>query len=93
MLTQIGYADTGPQLLDEFVGQNFRGMMVSLQKKYNYETTDAELESFVSLEEDRVIAKLKQSLKPCVGVDDESVPPPRSHSRLFSHQRHLGSRS
>jgi len=25
---------TGPQLLKEFVGQNFRGMMVSLQKKY-----------------------------------------------------------
>jgi hypothetical protein len=86
ILTRIGHTDSGPQLLDEFVGQNFRGMMVSLQKKYKYETTDAELESFVSLEEDRVIAKLKQSLKPCVGVDDESVPlPPRM--RAPSHAR------
>jgi len=62
---------TGPQLMSEFVGQNFRGMMISLKAKYKYEMSDADLERYVSLEEDRVIAKLKQSLKPCVGVDEE----------------------
>ncbi|RDW73448.1 putative HAD superfamily hydrolase [Coleophoma cylindrospora] len=62
---------TGPQLLSEFVGQNFRGMMVSLQKKFGYEMDAAELEKYVSREEDQVIAKLKAALKPCVGVDAE----------------------
>jgi len=62
---------TGPQLLAEFVGQNFRGMMVSLQKKYGYEMSPDELEKYVSREEDQVIAKLKAELKPCVGVDAE----------------------
>jgi len=61
---------TGPQLLSEFVGQNFRGMMVSLKAKYKYEMGDDELEKYVSSEEDKVIAKLKSDLKPCVNVDD-----------------------
>jgi hypothetical protein len=77
--------DSGPQLLNEFVGQNFRGMMISLKAKYKYEMTDAELESYVNLEEDRVIAKLKQSLKPCVGVDDEYVSFPSLHAQPNSH--------
>ncbi|KAJ5043175.1 uncharacterized protein L3040_004556 [Drepanopeziza brunnea f. sp. 'multigermtubi'] len=62
---------TGPQLLHEFVGQNFRGMMVSLKAKFKYEMDDAELEKYVSSEEDKVIAKLKAQLKPCVGADQE----------------------
>ncbi|RFU28305.1 hypothetical protein B7463_g8047, partial [Scytalidium lignicola] len=62
---------TGPQLLSEFVGQNFRGMMLSLQKKYNYAMDPAELESYVSREEDQVIAKLRAALRPCEGVDAE----------------------
>lgn len=45
--------------------------MISLKSKFGYEMSDAELEKYVSLEEDRVIEKLKQSLRPCVGVDDE----------------------
>jgi len=60
---------TGPQLLSEFVGQNFRGMMVSLKAKYKYDMGDDELEKFVSREEDQVIAKLKAALQPCEGVD------------------------
>ncbi|KAG9248225.1 HAD-like domain-containing protein [Calycina marina] len=60
---------TGPQLLNEFVGQNFRGMMVSLKAKFKYEMDQDELEKFVSREEDQVITKLKAALKPCVGVD------------------------
>jgi len=62
---------TGPQLLNEFVGQNFRGMMISLQAKYGYEMSAEELETYVSKEEDRVITKLRAELKPCVGVDAE----------------------
>jgi len=62
---------TGPQLLSEFVGQNFRGMMVSLKAKFKYEMDDAELETYVSKEEDKVIAKLKEKLRPCEGVDAE----------------------
>jgi len=60
---------TGPQLLSEFVGQNFRGMMVSLKAKYKYDMPDAELEKYVSREEDRVIAKLRAALQPCEGVE------------------------
>jgi hypothetical protein len=70
---RTGRTDSGPQLLNEFVGQNFRGMMISLKAKFGYQMGDDELEKYVSLEEDRVIEKLKQSLRPCVGVDDESV--------------------
>ncbi|KAK2628401.1 hypothetical protein QTJ16_001504 [Diplocarpon rosae] len=62
---------TGPQLLSEFVGQNFRGMMVSLQAKYKYDMPDAELERYVLAEEDRVIAKLQADLRPCAGADLE----------------------
>lgn len=45
--------------------------MVSLKAKYKYEMADAELETYVSKEEDKVIAKLKASLRPCVGADAE----------------------
>jgi len=62
---------TGPQLLSEFVGQNFRGMMVSLKTKFKYDMTDEELETYVTREEDQVISKLKEKLQPCVGVDAE----------------------
>lgn len=60
--------------------------MISLKAKYNYEMSDAELETYVSLEEDRVIAKLKQSLKPCEGVDAEFVSFPVSMP-FHSHTR------
>jgi HAD superfamily hydrolase (TIGR01509 family) len=46
-------------------------MMVSLQKKFGYKMSPAELETYVLREEDQVIAKLKAELKPCVGVDAE----------------------
>ncbi|EQB45035.1 hypothetical protein GCG54_00001596 [Colletotrichum gloeosporioides] len=62
---------TGESLIVEFVGQNFRGMMLGLQKRYGFEMTDDELETYVRREEDAVIAKLKASLKPCPGVDEQ----------------------
>jgi HAD superfamily hydrolase (TIGR01509 family) len=73
ILAERGISDryTGPALLNDFVGQNFRGMLTSLKAKYNYEMTPDQLEHYVSKEEDQVIAKLKASLRPCINVDAE----------------------
>lgn len=62
---------TGDQLIKDFVGQNFRGMMVSLQKKYNFEIPADKLEGYVTKEEDKVIAKLEAKARPCVGASEE----------------------
>lgn len=61
---------TGSRLIVEFVGQNFRGMLMTLKERYGFELTADELETYVSREEDVVIAKLKEGLRPCPGVDD-----------------------
>ncbi|KAL2126166.1 hypothetical protein VTI74DRAFT_1556 [Chaetomium olivicolor] len=45
-------------------------MMVSLQQRYGFSMTDAELEDYVRREEDVVIAKLKEKLVSCPGVDE-----------------------
>jgi len=72
ILENLGVADrfTGDQLIVSFVGQNFRGMMMSLQKKYNFELPPEELEYYVKEEEHAVIAKLNAKAKPCYGVMD-----------------------
>ncbi|KAG7093831.1 hypothetical protein E1B28_007470 [Marasmius oreades] len=62
---------TGEQLLSDFVGQNFRGMLQSLQRKHNFDIPPEEMEKYVSLEEDRVIAKLKEKLQPCEGANEQ----------------------
>ncbi|KAF7542874.1 hypothetical protein G7046_g10098 [Stylonectria norvegica] len=62
---------TGDTLIKEFVGQNFRGMLVSLQKLHAIEISPEDLEIYVKKEEDAVIAKLKEALKPCPGVDEQ----------------------
>lgn len=61
---------TGDQLIKDFVGQNFRGMMISLQAKYKFEMDKDELEAYVTKEEDKVIAKLEAKAKPCVGANE-----------------------
>ncbi|KAJ7282646.1 putative HAD superfamily hydrolase [Mycena rebaudengoi] len=60
---------TGHQLFIEFVGQNFRGMMSSLQTKFSFTLPPAEFTAYVTREEDAVIAKLRAALRPCEGVD------------------------
>lgn len=62
---------TGETLIKEFVGQNFRGMLTSLQSAHGIEISPEEMESYVTREEDAVIAKLRQSLRPCAGVDEQ----------------------
>lgn len=44
--------------------------MVSLQEKYNFKMSDEEFQKYVTMEEDRVIANLKEKLEPCKGVND-----------------------
>ncbi|KAF2224070.1 phosphoglycolate phosphatase [Elsinoe ampelina] len=58
---------TGPELLSDFVGQNFRGMMVSLQKKYNITIPDDEFEEYVARELGKVIETLEKKAQPCPG--------------------------
>lgn len=60
---------TGESLIVEFVGQNFRGMLTTLQQRYNFTIGPEDMEKYVLAEEDVVIAKLKAALKPCPGVD------------------------
>ena len=62
---------TGPGLMENFVGQNFRGMMVSLQKKHHFTLTDDEFEHYVNQELAQVIATLEKKAKPCEGVMPE----------------------
>lgn len=59
----------GETLIKEFVGQNFRGMLTSLQERHGLQISDADMEKYVTKEEDAVIAKLRASLRPCPGVD------------------------
>lgn len=61
-----GYS--GPQLLSEFVGQNFRGMMGGLEKKHDFTIPPAEFDAYVSRELDSVIANLRKKALPCEGV-------------------------
>lgn len=58
---------TGPELLKDFVGQNFRGMMMSLQAKYNIEIPKDELEDYVARELGKVIETLEAKAQPCPG--------------------------
>ncbi|KAI9892662.1 MAG: hypothetical protein M1814_001356 [Vezdaea aestivalis] len=57
---------TGPQLLSDFVGQNFRGMMKNLQAIHNFTITPEEEEENVKGEEIQVIATLEEKAQPCV---------------------------
>lgn len=62
---------TGESLIVEFVGQNFRGMLTTLQKENGIDIAPDDMDKYVRMEEDAVIAKLKTSLKPCPGVDEQ----------------------
>ncbi|KAF2179487.1 HAD-like protein [Zopfia rhizophila CBS 207.26] len=58
-------------LLEDFVGHNFRGMLKGLQKKHNFEMSDAELEDFVQRELGAVTRKLSEKAVECPGVTRE----------------------
>lgn len=60
---------TGDTLIKEFVGQNFRGMMRSLQERYGFELPEHEAEQYVHEEENIIVNKLSAHGLPCAGVD------------------------
>ncbi|EKG15058.1 Haloacid dehalogenase-like hydrolase [Macrophomina phaseolina MS6] len=72
ILEKKGISDryTGPSLLKDFVGQNFRGMMVSLTKKYHFELAPEEFDAYVERELGKVIEKLEAKAEPCPGVPE-----------------------
>lgn len=73
ILEKHGFSDryAGSDLIQDFVGQNFRGMMISLQAKYKFELSKDDLEEYVKREEDEVILKLNEKAQPCVGATEE----------------------
>lgn len=62
---------TGPELLETFVGQNFRGMMGGLQKQYNFKMEDKEIDEYVERELGEVIKKLDAKAEPCDGAFEQ----------------------
>lgn len=59
---------TTDQLLEDFVGHNFRGMLKALQPKHDFTMTDEELNEYVEMELGRVTKKLSQKAVECPGV-------------------------
>jgi beta-phosphoglucomutase-like phosphatase (HAD superfamily) len=59
------------ELLTDYVGMNFRSMLVKMQEIYKFTIPPAELEARVSQEVDRVVAKLEQKAEPCEGAPEQ----------------------
>ena len=59
---------TAETLLEDFVGQNFRGMMVGLQKKHNFTMPPDQLEEYVNRELGAVTKKLSEKATECPGA-------------------------
>ncbi|KAK5174026.1 uncharacterized protein LTR77_001106 [Saxophila tyrrhenica] len=58
-------------LLEDFVGHNFRNMLVGLQKKHNFEMSKEEQDDFVERELGEVTKKLSQKCTECPGVTEQ----------------------
>ncbi len=73
ILEKQGISDryTGDQLIKDFVGQNFRGMMMSIQEKYNFVLPEDELEKYVGQEMDEVIKNLEAEAQECEGATEQ----------------------
>jgi len=57
---------TGEQLITDFVGMNFRGMLHTLTTKFELVISPEDEERYVKDEEDQVIATLLKKAEPCV---------------------------
>lgn len=62
---------TAESLLEDFVGYNFRRMLLALQPKHNFKMSDEELEEFVEAELGAVTQKLSEKATECPGVTDQ----------------------
>lgn len=58
-------------LLEDFVGNNFRNMLIGLQKKHNFSMTQKDVEDYVDMELGRVTAKLSEKCEECPGVTEQ----------------------
>ena len=54
----------------DFVGQNFRGVVHGMETKYKFTLSDEERDTYVRMEEDRVIATLLKKAQPCAGATE-----------------------
>ncbi|KAL8743604.1 MAG: hypothetical protein Q9190_004064 [Brigantiaea leucoxantha] len=68
MLAKQNISDryTGPGLMSTFVGQNFHGIVMSLQKKYGFTLPTADVDDYVSRELGAVIKTLEAKAQPCI---------------------------
>ena len=62
---------TVDSLLEDFVGHNFRNMLVGLQKKHNFTMSDEEKEEYVARELDTVTKKLSERCVECPGATEQ----------------------
>jgi len=71
VLKEYGHGNVeydGTTLLHEFVGQNFRGMINSLEKKLGFKVPDDKLDVYVGQEVEVVTEKLKEYATECPGA-------------------------
>ncbi|RMZ85671.1 hypothetical protein DV737_g674, partial [Chaetothyriales sp. CBS 132003] len=67
----IPHRYTAESLLEDFVGQNFRGMMIGLQKKHNFQMPPDQLEEYVNKELGAVTKKLSEKCEECPGATEQ----------------------
>lgn len=58
-------------LLEDFVGNNFRNMLIGLQKKHNFSMPAEEVDRYVDMELGRVTSKLSEKCIECPGVTQQ----------------------
>ncbi|EXJ62403.1 hypothetical protein A1O7_02838 [Cladophialophora yegresii CBS 114405] len=57
-------------LISEFVGLNFRRILVTLQQQLGFELSEGELKAYNAIQEDRVVANIEAKIQPCPGVTE-----------------------
>ncbi|CZT24296.1 related to HAD superfamily hydrolase [Ramularia collo-cygni] len=62
---------TTDSLLEDFVGNNFRNMLIGLQKKHNFSMTADDVDAYVAQELGRVTEKLSEKAIECPGVTEQ----------------------
>jgi len=58
-------------LLEDFVGNNFRNMLIGLQKKHNFKMPEEDQDDFVQRELGQVTKKLSEKCTECPGVTEQ----------------------
>ncbi|KAK5132731.1 hypothetical protein LTR08_008697 [Meristemomyces frigidus] len=58
-------------LLEDFVGHNFRNMLIGLQKKHNFTMKPEEVDDYVGKELGKVTQKLSEKATECPGVTEQ----------------------